>query len=76
MEEIPHQLIINWDQTPFKLTPSSNWTMKKCGTEHVEKTTVYDKSITGVFGCTLAGDFLTFIHRYYKEMPSENRFSF
>ncbi len=29
MEEIPHQLIIIWDQRPLKIAPSSNWTMVK-----------------------------------------------
>ncbi len=59
MEEIPHQLIINWDQTPLKIAPSSNWTMEKRGTKRVEISAVDDKrQITGVFGCTLAGDFL------------------
>ena len=59
MEEIPHELIINWDQTPLKIAPSSNWTMEKRGTKRVEISAVDDKrQITAVFGCTLAGDFL------------------
>jgi hypothetical protein len=29
MENIPPELIMNWDQTGIKLVPSSNWTMKQ-----------------------------------------------
>ena len=29
MEEIPHDLIINWDQTGINYVPVSQWTMEK-----------------------------------------------
>ena len=29
MEEIPAELIMDWDQTGIRLVPSSNWTMEK-----------------------------------------------
>ena len=29
MEEIPADLIINWDQTAMKIVPSCSWTMEK-----------------------------------------------
>ena len=29
MEEIPPELILNWDQTGIKLVPSTNWTMEE-----------------------------------------------
>ena len=28
MEDIPKELLINWDQTAMKIVPSSSWTMK------------------------------------------------
>ena len=31
MEEIPPQLIFNWDQTGIKLVPSTSWTMNEQG---------------------------------------------
>ena len=35
MEEIPAQLILNWDQTGIKMVSSSTWTMDKRGTKRV-----------------------------------------
>lgn len=29
MEEVPPELILNWDQTSIKLVPCSSWTMEK-----------------------------------------------
>ena len=59
MEEIPSQLIINWDQTGIHYIPVSNWTMALEGSEHVEFTGVNDKhQITAVFAGTLSGEFL------------------
>ena len=43
MEEIPNQLLINWDQTGLKLAPSSNWIMEKCGAKCVGITAIDDK---------------------------------
>ena len=58
-EDIPHELIINWDQTGLKIVPSTSWTMEKKGTKRVELVGIDDKrQITAVFGCSLAGDFL------------------
>ena len=36
LEEIPAQLVLNWDQTALKIAPSSNWIMEKHGPKHVE----------------------------------------
>lgn len=59
MEDIPPELIINWDQTGIKLVPSSNWTMEKRGAKRVEIVGVNDKrQITAVFCGSLMGDFL------------------
>ncbi len=59
MEEIPPELILNWDQTGIKIVPSSTWTMDQRGSKRVEMTGVDDKrQITAVFCGTLTGDFL------------------
>ena len=58
MEEIPTQLIINWDQTGIHYIPVSNWTMALEGSKRVEITGVDDKrQITAVFAGTLLGEF-------------------
>ena len=49
MEEIPHYLVINWDQTGIHYIPVSSWTMEKEGAKRLE--------ITAVFGGSLTGDF-------------------
>ena len=59
MEEIPPELILNWDQTGVKIVPSSTWTMDQRGSKRVEMTGVDDKrQITAVFCGSLTGDFL------------------
>ena len=59
MEEIPAELIMNWDQTGIKLVPSSSWTMEKRGSKRVEMVGTDDKrQITAVFCGTILGDFL------------------
>lgn len=59
MEEIPHDLVINWDQTGIHYIPVGSWIMEKEGAKRVEITAVDDKrQITAVFAGTLMGDFL------------------
>ena len=59
MEEIPAELVINWDQTGIHYVPVSSWTMAKEGSKRVEIAGIDDKrQITAVFGGTMAGDFL------------------
>ena len=59
MEEIPHGLVINWDQTGIHYIPVGSWTMEKEGAKRVEITAVADKrQITAVFAGSLTGDFL------------------
>ena len=56
MEDIPQEMIINWDQ---KIVPSSAWTMEKSGTKRVEITAIDDKrQIMVIFACSLVGSFL------------------
>ena len=59
MEEIPPELVINWDHTTMKIMPSCSWTMEKKGTKHVEIVAIDDKrQITALLACTLNGTFL------------------
>ncbi len=59
MEDIPADLIINWDQTGIRIVPSSNWTMERKGCKRVEITGVNDKrQVTAVLCGNLMGDFL------------------
>ena len=59
MEEIPPELILNWDQTGIKIVPCSTWTMNQQGASRVEMVGTNDKrQITAVFCGTLTGDFL------------------
>ena len=59
MEDIPAELILNWDQTGIRIVPSSTWTMKKKGSKRVELTGINDKrQITAIFCGNLFGDLL------------------
>ena len=59
MNEIPHELIINWDQTGIHYVPVGSWTMEKEGAKRVEIVGVDDKrQITAVLAGSLTGDFL------------------
>ena len=59
MEEIPGELIMNWDQTGINLVPASSYTMEQCGSKCVEMGGAGDKrQITAVFCGTILGDFL------------------
>ena len=78
MEEIPPELILNWDQTGIKLVPCSSWTMEKQGAKRVEMVGVNDKrQITAVFCGNLLGDFLPVQLIYKGKTPCcHPRFSF
>ena len=59
MNEVPSELIINWDQTALSYVPVSQWMMEEEGAKRVEIDGKDDKrQITAVFGCSLTGDFL------------------
>ena len=54
MDEIPEELIINFDQTALKYVPATPWTMEEQGTKRIEVIGKGDKrQITAVFGGTL-----------------------
>ena len=59
MEEIPPQLVINWDQTGIHYVPVSTWTMAPGGSKRVEIVGIDDKrQITAVFAGSMSGEFL------------------
>ena len=59
MDEIPLDLIVNFDQTGLNFVPVSEWTMEAEGTKRVEVAGKDDKrQLTAVLGGSLVGDFL------------------
>ena len=59
MEDIPNELVINWDHTGINYVPVSNWTMATEGLKQIKVAGLGDKrQLTAVFGASLAGDFL------------------
>ena len=43
LEQIPEELVINWDHTDLNYVPVSNWTMEKEGAKRVEIGGINDK---------------------------------
>jgi hypothetical protein len=59
MEDIPNDLVINWDHTGIHYVPVSNWTMAGEGLKRIEVAGLGDKrQLTAVFAASLSGDFL------------------
>ena len=59
MEDIPPEMVLNWDQTGINIIPSRSWTMKKRGSRRVELKGIDDKRlITAVLCGSLTGVFL------------------
>ena len=59
MEDIPDELILNWDHTPKNIVPGSSWTMAQKGAKRIEMVALHDKcQITAMVCGTLSGDFL------------------
>ena len=59
IEEIPPELILNWDQAGIRSVPSNTWTMDQQGVNRVEIGGSGDKRlITAVYCGSLVGDFL------------------
>ena len=59
MDEIPPELIVNFDQTGLNFIPVSEWTMEAEGAKRVKVTGKDDKrQLTAVLGGSLVGDFL------------------
>ena len=59
MEEIPEDLILNWDQTAIHYVPVSSWTMAKEGCKKISIAGADDKrQITVVLAATMSGKLL------------------
>ena len=59
MDDVPEELVINWDQMGINYVPISSWTMEKEGVKRVEVTGKDDKrQLTALFACSMSGDFL------------------
>ena len=59
MEEIPQNLILNWDQTAVNYVPVSNWTMAKEGSKKVLIAGIDDiRQITLVLAAAMTGKLL------------------
>ena len=58
MDEIPPELILNFDQTGLNYVPVTSWTMEEEGAKRVEVIAKDDKrQITAVFCGSMTGDF-------------------
>ena len=58
-DNIPNELILNWDQTGVNLVPVSNWTMEETGSKQVKVLGSDDKrQITALLASTLSGKLL------------------
>ena len=77
MEDVPPELVLNWDQTGIKLVPTTSWTMNKVEARRVELIGLSDKrQITAVFCGSLVGGFLP-IQLIYKGKTSRHpKFNF
>lgn len=59
MNEIPMDLIINWDQTALSVIPTGEWTMEKQGAKVVPIANADDKrQLTAVLAVTAGGEYL------------------
>ena len=59
MNETPHDLVINWDQTGIKIIPTGDWTMHLSGEKIVPIAACNDKQeITAVLAATVTGKYL------------------
>ena len=59
MNEIPSQLILNWDQTGIQLVPAGQWTMHRANDKVIPIANADDKrQITAVLAATLTSEYL------------------
>ena len=59
MNDIPHDLIFNWDQSGIQLVPTGKWTMNRAGEKVITIAHSDDKrQITAVFAATMTGKYL------------------
>ena len=59
MNEIPDDLIVNWDQTAIQLVPTGEWTMNRAGTKVIPISNCDNKrQITAVLSSSISGEYL------------------
>jgi len=59
MEDVPEDMIENWDQTAIKYISLSNWTVAQEGTKWIKVAGIDDKrQITATFAASFSGTFL------------------
>jgi len=78
MEDVPADLILNWDHTGINIVPGCPWTMEEKGAKRVDCVGIDDKrQITAVICATLSGFFIPFQVIYQgKTTASLPRYSF
>ena len=60
MNDIPDELIINWDQNPLHIIPTGDWTMHQAGEKIIPIANIDDKrQITAVLAVSLTGTYLS-----------------
>ena len=70
MEDIPGELILNWDQTGIKMTPMNSWIMEQERVQRVEMIGLSDKrQIIAVFCGSILDDFLPIQLIYKRKTP-------
>lgn len=71
MEDIPAELIINWDQSSLKYVPTSNWTFEEKGMKRIEIAGLDDKrAITILLSCSMNGKLLPTQVIYAEKTPA------
>ena len=58
MDEVPAELVVNWDQSSINYVPVSSWTMAEEGSKTVD--VAGKDQLTAVFACSMSGDFFPF----------------
>ena len=59
IDEVPAELIINWDQTGINYIPVSSWTMEEEGSKRLQVLGKDDKrQLTALFACSMSRHFL------------------
>ena len=59
MNDVPNDLVFNWDQIGPHLVSTGQWTMHRAGEKIVSKARSDDKrQVTAVLAATLSGEFL------------------
>ena len=59
IDEVPAELVINWDQMGINYILVSSWTMEEEGSKRVQVVGKDDKrQLAALFACSMSGDFL------------------